>query len=97
MILSPVWTPIGSKFSIEQIITTLSLVSLTTSSSNSFQPIIDSSTCTSEIGLASRPSLSKVLNSSKLYAILPPVPPKVKEGLIMAGKPISLICFNPDS
>ena len=36
---SPVWTPIGSMFSIEQTITTLSLWSRMTSSSNSPQPM----------------------------------------------------------
>ena len=41
---SPVCTPIGSTFSIEQTITTLSLRSRITSSSNSPQPITDSST-----------------------------------------------------
>src|SRR5680860_1439525 len=35
---SPVWTPMGSMFSMEQTITTLSLASRITSSSNSFQP-----------------------------------------------------------
>ena len=49
---SPVWTPIGSKFSIEQMMTTLSLRSRMTSSSYSFQPITDSSTSVSWIGLA---------------------------------------------
>ena len=53
---SPVWTPIGSTFSIEQMITTLSLRSRITSSSNSPQPITDSSTRTWLIGLAARPS-----------------------------------------
>ena len=35
---SPVWTPIGSKFSIEQMTTQLSARSRMTSISNSFQP-----------------------------------------------------------
>src|SRR6266508_3738987 len=43
---SPVWTPMGSTFSMEQMMTTLSLRSRITSSSNSFQPITDSSTST---------------------------------------------------
>ena len=43
VIESPVWTPIGSKFSIEQMMTTLSARSRITSSSNSFQPMTDSS------------------------------------------------------
>jgi hypothetical protein len=38
VIESPVCTPIGSKFSIEQTMTTLSAQSRITSSSNSFQP-----------------------------------------------------------
>ena len=38
VIESPVWTPIASKFSMEQMITTLSAPSRITSSSNSFQP-----------------------------------------------------------
>ena len=51
VIESPVWTPIGSTFSILQTITTLSLLSRITSSSYSFQPIIDSSSNTSVVGL----------------------------------------------
>ncbi len=43
MIESPVWTPIGSKFSIEQMTTQLSPRSRITSSSYSFQPAIDRS------------------------------------------------------
>ena len=57
--LSPVCTPIGSMFSIEQTITTLSLRSRITSSSNSPQPITDSSTSTWPIGLAARPSATR--------------------------------------
>ena len=40
---SPVCTPMGSKFSMGQMMTTLSLASRITSSSNSFQPNTDSS------------------------------------------------------
>ena len=43
VMLSPVCTPIGSTFSIEQMTTKLSATSRITSSSNSFQPITDSS------------------------------------------------------
>ena len=39
---SPVWTPIGSTFSIEQTMTQLSRLSRITSISNSFQPRSDS-------------------------------------------------------
>ena len=52
---SPVCTPIGSKFSMEQMMTTLSLRSRITSSSNSFQPMTASSISTSFTMLASRP------------------------------------------
>ena len=54
---SPVCTPIGSRFSIEQTITTLSAWSRTTSSSNSSQPRTDSSTSTWPIGDLGEPAL----------------------------------------
>ena len=47
---SPVWMPIGSKFSIEQTMMQLSARSRTTSSSYSFQPSTDSSRSTSRVG-----------------------------------------------
>ncbi len=50
VIESPVWIPIGSKFSIEQTMMQLSFLSRTTSISNSFQPITDSSSSTSPVG-----------------------------------------------
>ena len=56
VIESPVCTPIGSRFSIEQTTTTLSLRSRISSSSYSFQPRIDSSSSTSVVGLACRPA-----------------------------------------
>ncbi len=52
---SPVWTPIGSTFSMEQTMIALSLRSRTTSISNSFQPSRDSSTRIWATGEASRP------------------------------------------
>ena len=58
---SPVWTPIGSKFSMEQMMTTLSLGSRITSSSNSFQPMTDSSTRTWWTGLRLQAPLDDVL------------------------------------
>ena len=64
VIESPVWTPIGSTFSIEQMITQLSPRSRITSSSNSFQPAIDSSIRISLIGLAARPLAASRSNSS---------------------------------
>jgi hypothetical protein len=63
---SPVWTPIGSKFSIPQTITQLSLASRTTSSSNSFHPSSDSSMSTWPIIDASRPPRTISWNSSRL-------------------------------
>ncbi len=64
VIESPVCTPIGSKFSIEQTMTTLSFRSRITSSSNSFHPITDSSTSTCWSGLCWSPHLIAVSSSS---------------------------------
>ena len=66
VIESPVCTPIGSKFSIEQMMMQLSLWSRTTSISNSFQPISDSSISSSLVGEASRPRSQISTNSSRL-------------------------------
>ena len=55
VIESPVWMPIGSTFSIEQMMIQLSALSLTTSISYSFHPIIDSSTKTEVTGDEARP------------------------------------------
>ena len=55
VIESPVWTPMASKFSIEQTTTALSAWSRITSSSNSFQPRTDRSMRISPTGLAARP------------------------------------------
>ena len=66
VIESPVCTPIGSKFSIEHTMMQLSARSRTTSISNSFQPISDSSISSSLVGEASRPRLQMVSNSSPL-------------------------------
>ena len=66
VIESPVCTPIGSKFSIEQMITQLSARSRITSISNSFQPRSDSSIRTSLTGERSSPRSTIVSNSSRL-------------------------------
>ena len=63
---SPVCTPIGSRFSMEHTMMQLSLRSRTTSISNSFQPITDSSTSSSWVGEASKPRSQMVRNSSRL-------------------------------
>ena len=60
---SPVWTPMGSMFSMEQTITTLSLTSRMTSSSNSFQPMTLSSSNTWWVGDASSPACTTLSNS----------------------------------
>ncbi len=66
VMLSPVCTPIGSRFSMEQMMMTLSAVSRTTSSSNSFHPSTLSSTSSVEVGLALSPARQMASNSSEL-------------------------------
>ena len=66
VMLSPVCTPIGSTFSIAQMMMQLSLRSRTTSISNSFHPSSDSSIRTSVVGDASRPSRTIWSNSALL-------------------------------
>ena len=61
VIESPVCTPIGSRFSIEQMTTQLSARSRMTSISNSFQPSSDSSMSTSLTGERSRPRVDDFL------------------------------------
>ena len=63
VIESPVWTPIGSRFSIEQTMMQLSALSRTTSISNSFQPSTLSSISTSLVGDASMPRSTMSMNS----------------------------------
>ena len=82
---SPVWTPIGSTFSIEQTMTTLSLRSRITSSSNSPQPATDSSSSTWPIGLSRSPSATAASSSSGVCANPPPWPPSVKAGRTTTG------------
>ncbi len=85
VIESPVCTPIGSRFSIEQMTTTLSLWSRMSSSSYSFQPRIDSSRSTSVVGLASSPAPAMRRRSASSYANPEPAPPIVKEGRTTTG------------
>ena len=86
---SPVCTPMGSMFSMEQTITTLSCRSRISSSSNSFQPSTDSSSSTSVTGLASSPAPAMRRRSPGVRAMPEPVPPRVNEGRITTGKPSS--------
>ena len=81
-------TPMGSKFSIEQMTMTLSFVSRITSSSYSFHPSTDSSIRASCTGDMSNPRASTSINSSRLKAIPPPEPPSVNDGRMITGKPI---------
>ena len=85
VIESPVWTPIGSIFSILQTITTLSALSRMTSSSYSFQPMIDSSMRTSDVGLWRSPAPAIWRRDSSSNAMPDPSPPIVKDGLITTG------------
>ena len=87
VIESPVWTPIGSRFSIEQITTQLSARSRMTSSSNSFHPAIDVSMRISVIGLAARPSAAMRSSSSAVCAMPVPRPPRMYAGRTMTGRP----------
>ena len=67
VIESPVCTPIGSKFSIEQMMTQLSSLSRITSISNSFQPSTDSSNSTWWMGERSSPRWT---SSSNVLAVV---------------------------
>ena len=82
---SPVCTPIGSTFSMEQTTTPLSSPSRITSSSNSFQPAIDSSTRISETGETSRARVARAVSSSRVAAKPLPPPPIVNEGRTITG------------
>ncbi len=85
VIESPVCTPIGSTFSIEQITTALSSASRITSSSNSFQPAIDSSTRISVTGEISRPRAASVASSWRSSANPLPPPPIVNDARTISG------------
>mmetsp|Transcript_23837 Transcript_23837/g.81264 ORF Transcript_23837/g.81264 Transcript_23837/m.81264 type:complete len:298 (-) Transcript_23837:292-1185(-) len=85
---SPVCTPMGSMFSMEHTMTTLSARSRITSSSYSFQPSRLFSTSTWLVVLAVSPFSMMALYSSMLYAMPPPVPPSVNAGRMMSGKSI---------
>ena len=86
---SPVCTPMGSKFSMEQTTTQLSAASRMTSSSNSFQPAIDFSTRIWPTGLAARPSAASWPKCAASSAMPVPLPPRMKLGRTMIGKPMS--------
>ena len=77
VMLSPVCTPIGSKFSMLHTIMQLSFLSRITSISNSFHPSKLSSIRISCMGLKAKAEFANSLNSSKLYATPLPAPPSV--------------------
>ncbi len=81
----------------EQMMTTLSFRSRMTSNSNSFQPIIDFSMRTLEIGLMAKPNGMYLWKSSQSLRIFPPVPPSVKEGRTTTGNRISRTIFSASS
>ena len=82
---SPVWTPTGSKFSMEQTVITLSFASRITSNSISFQPEMHFSTKIWVMGESRRPFRAMSRSSSSSAAMPPPVPPRVKAGRTMTG------------
>jgi hypothetical protein len=94
---SPVWTPMGSTFSMLVMMTTVSAWSRITSSSNSFQPSTDSSTKAVWTGERARPRARTSLSSPSSLAMPPPVPPRVKEGRTTTGKPTSQAKWRPSS
>ena len=75
--LSPVWTPMGSMFSMLQMVMQLSAPSRMTSYSISFQPARDRSRRIWEMGLVERPLSTMASNSSQVLAKPPPLPPRV--------------------
>ncbi len=85
VIESPVCTPIGSRFSIEQTTTALSAWSRITSSSNSFQPRTDRSTRISPTGLAARPRSAMARRASSSVAKPVPPPPRMNDGRTTTG------------
>ncbi len=85
VIESPVCTPIGSRFSMVQTITTLSAPSRMTSSSYSFQPSTERSMSTCDVGDSARPRLTIASYSARVYATPPPEPPSVNDGRMIAG------------
>ena len=86
---SPVWTPMGSRFSMEQTTTQLSAPSRMTSSSYSFQPTIEPSTRISPTGLIARPLAASRSRLERSPAIPVPLPPRMNDGRTMIGSPIS--------
>ncbi len=83
--LSPVWTPTGSKFSMLQIVITFPFASRMPSNSISFQPETQRSTRICVIGERRRPFNEISASSSRVCAMPPPEPPSVNAGRTMTG------------
>ena len=83
--LSPVWTPIGSIFSMVQMTTKLSALSRITSNSNSFQPARLSSNQACPIGDSEMALRTASGRSAELLTHEAPVPPKANEARTNRG------------
>ena len=82
---SPVWTPTGSRFSMEQTAMTFPAPSRMVSNSISFQPKMAFSISAWVMGEASRPVWAMTRSSASSFAAPPPAPPRVKAGRTMTG------------
>ena len=94
---SPVWTPIGSRFSMPQMAIAVSEASRSTSNSISYQPSRLRSTSTCPMGLAASPVTSRSRASSGVLAKPPPPPPSVNAGRTTTGAPSSSTKRSPSS
>ena len=86
---SPVCTPIGSRFSMLQIVMQVPAASRITSYSISRQPTSERSTSTWPIGETASPLPTTSTNCSSVAHSPPPVPPRVKAGRTTRGSPTS--------
>ena len=84
---SPVWMPIGSMFSMLQMVMHVSLASRMTSYSNSFQPRMLSSTRIWWIRDRLRPISAICRTSASVCATPLPVPPSVNAERMISGRP----------
>ncbi len=84
---SPVWMPIGSKFSMAQTVMQLSSASRTTSTSISFQPARYSSTSTCRMPPSKLRLSAGSISSAEMTAL--PRPPSANATRSIAGRPTS--------